>query len=882
MSLKPKATPTKSDGSRVKRMAKDDDSVPTKKTRKNEILFEKLQAKIEREKEKPLSPVSTEPLNAYMSPAQRGKAQTSFFSGFMRTFRPPTKPKPLFAPFTDGALKNDMFWKRCFPYLHNSPTTQFVPDDFRQALVNMLSNPSVTVQSLVEMLMTQNETREGIIMGVLATMNNQMLGLHSTNHTFWRKPTALSLLPLVHHSKGLYNHLMDNLISASTIFTSFLMVAGRYHHFASRPTTERLPGLVSAGAVLMNIRNQELSLVQHVEAVINYRLKTKKDEVTRLNHQHRTMSFQIQHDYMVEVSKVAVQMVISWVKRGIRFRAQIDNFDLRQKVKFMRLNNQNRDHHWIWGYLAAHRIDTTGLDNTKPLGNIAKFDTHNFLPSGDDHERIKKHMTLLVARRAFRFFPTVFGHIEKYIPTNLKHRRTAEMSKKSELVALPMFFHNQIKNAEVVQFFNEFLAYLENLYRVVNDVPIGPLPANAIDEILVYCDELLVVRGWSAQRLCSNGKTPTERLAMFFVTFSDWHAIVTMYHVFWELHYKPLSCRVVGTMSYFRNITQRRNVRKDPSKDVNASKDWGRTYTDATCESALKYYLGMVRNTDKPVKCPPPGPNPTQAECEQYVEDVFGKFVDQYINCNLEAYIVATNGDGVSNYHRSVLNIGMFIAFWEEAVNVGDGDAVASAHKVAMLHYFYTGHWKYALQTLIGTAKVECMLTAVMSELQKYERFVNIPGGDGNNHEGDVVLENRNGELKSDVKCQGPNLTADSVQVAATSFDLVRDVTDAVNAATAVRKRRGTFKHKDDEADRKKIVAVLDAEQVWDTTKRRVNYRHFDAFPAHPFCRVDTIKLYRWLSKHRNKLASGIMPEEQEDDAREILFEFDVNNEEDE
>eukprot|EP00732_Lithocolla_globosa_P000932 Lithocolla_globosa_v1_NODE_371_length_4267_cov_4.198718.p1 type:complete len:732 gc:universal NODE_371_length_4267_cov_4.198718:2291-96(-) len=729
--------------------------------------------------------------------------------------------------------------------------------------------------------MREDVTRDGLTMGVLAAMNVELMGLHSTSNTFWRKPSASSLLTLVHHPNGLHNHLMSKFVSNSVIFASFLMVAGRYHHFASRPTKERLPGMVSAGAGLLHTRNQELSLVQHVEAVINYRRKTNKDEIGRLNHDHRTMSFQVQTDYMREVSGEAVKTVLGWMRRGLRYRAQIDNFDLRQKVKFMRLNNQNRDHHWIWGYLAAHRIDVSGLDNKKPLGDIGKFDTQKFLPTVDDTERIKKHMTLLVTKLAFQFFPDVFGHMEKHITTRVKHRRTAEMSKKSELVALPMFFHNQIKNAEVVEFFKEFLVYLENLYRVVYDVQIGPLPMDAIDDILVYCDELLATRGWSAQRLCSNGKTPTERLAIFFVTFSDWHAIVTMYHVFWELHYKPASCRVIGTMSYFRNITQRRNVRKDPSKDVNASKDWGRTYIYATCESALKHHLGMKTKTDKPVHYPLPGANATKVESEAYVENVFGSFVDKYINCDLDFALVAMKGDGVTNYHRSVLNIGMFIAFWEAAVDVADGDAVASAHKVAMLHYFYSGHWKYALQTLIGTANVECMLTAAMSELQKYERFINTVGGDGNNHEGDFVLENRNGELKSDIKPQGPNLTAGSVQVAATSFDFVRNVTDAVNAATDIRKRRGMLKRKNDDADRKKIVAVLDTQQVWDTTKRRVNYKHFDNFPDHPFCRIDIIKLYRWLRRHRDKLASGVIPEEEDLVTQQFVFEEDLTDTDD-
>eukprot|EP00732_Lithocolla_globosa_P003680 Lithocolla_globosa_v1_NODE_3048_length_1781_cov_180.549826.p1 type:complete len:443 gc:universal NODE_3048_length_1781_cov_180.549826:207-1535(+) len=420
-------------------------------------------------------------------------------------------------------------------------------------------------------------------------------------------------------------------------------------------------------------------------------------------------------------------------------------------------------------------------------------------------------MGVLVSQMACEFFPEIFEDIEKFVPKHKKHRRSTEMSKKSKLFALPMFFHNQIKNSEVIDMLREFRDYLISLYRFAFNVPIGPLPEDVIDRMLIFADELLVVRGWSAQRLCANGCNPDDRLSIFFFTFSDWHAIVVIYIVYWKIHYNGKSIREHGTMCHGRNLIMRRNVKTDPSDNVNASKDFLRTWTRAHLKSALRSFFGMKKGSNIPHEHVPPSKTAPDAYKKQYINETFTAFVSKFLTFRLDSHEGVSNGDGRCNYHRSCLNYGMFIFFWEDIINEGDGDGNVIAHKIALLHFFHTGHWKYAIQMFVGLANVLCLFTARLREQYKYERFVNILSGEGNNHEGDVVLEYRNGELKKDVKPQGPELTKESVNMAALNFDFVRDFTDALNSAADVRKRRGHHKRKSDEKDLNVIVEVLDS-----------------------------------------------------------------------
>ena len=99
-----------------------------------------------------------------------------------------------------------------------------------------------------------------------------------------------------------------------------------------------------------------------------------------------------------------------------------------------------------------------------------------------------------------------------------------------------------------------------------------------------------------------------------------------------------------------------------------------------------------------------------------------------------------TAPDSVLEYACAVLNDGLFILKFRDAIHEGDGVRIARCRKVMLLYFFYSKHSKYALEAIhLHAALNGC----VSPRLQKYLlwcRVINTHGDAGRNIPSDLYM----------------------------------------------------------------------------------------------------------------------------------------------
>ena len=113
----------------------------------------------------------------------------------------------------------------------------------------------------------------------------------------------------------------------------------------------------------------------------------------------------------------------------------IDNFDLRQDVRDMTCENQNKDYHWTNHNCVLNRVTGAHLDNDKPVCDLNDLSNGSVLPQARDHLNNRENYIVLVQRVLVDCIPALGflkGAVQKHIP----HKYSKEMAERTKKVFL--------------------------------------------------------------------------------------------------------------------------------------------------------------------------------------------------------------------------------------------------------------------------------------------------------------------------------------------------------------------------------------------------------------------------------------------------------------
>ena len=111
----------------------------------------------------------------------------------------------------------------------------------------------------------------------------------------------------------------------------------------------------------------------------------------------------------------------------------IDNFDLRQNVREMTCESQNKDYHWINHNCVLNRVSGAHLDNTKPVCDINDLPYGTLLPQARDHLNNRENYIVLVQRVLVECIPAL-GFLKDAVKKHIPHEYSKEMGQKTTKV----------------------------------------------------------------------------------------------------------------------------------------------------------------------------------------------------------------------------------------------------------------------------------------------------------------------------------------------------------------------------------------------------------------------------------------------------------------
>lgn len=212
--------------------------------------------------------------------------------------------------------------------------------------------------------------------------------------------------------------------------------------------------------------------------------------------------------------------------------------------------------------------------------------------------------------------------------------------------------------------------------------------------------------------------------------------------------------------------------------------------------------------------------------------------------------------DGVFNYSSTVLNDGLLLLKFRDAVHFGGGPRVIRCWKFMLLHWRYAKHTKYSLEALHLLAAVNATATERIAHELIWCGFINTRGVPGGNMPIDLYMEHLNRTLKDYLKGLGANVSEATIIQTSKSLRSLMEVTSHFDSICDIHPESIYHTCKRYEKDLDMVIEeLIQRSRVFDYTPGRF-HRSFKDIKPHISHHVDLDSLFKWIKKHQSKLAS--------------------------
>jgi hypothetical protein len=325
------------------------------------------------------------------------------------------------------------------------------------------------------------------------------------------------------------------------------------------------------------------------------------------------------------------------------------------------------------------------------------------------------------------------------------------------------------------------------------------------------------------------------------------------------------SGRAKGTLRFFREKLQRRNVTQDIKHYEECEQLFisvGKSYTLA----ALLHFFGMSEVDDSPQKNVPPH----DADYQQYFDTVLDKFVNEYLLSKPHSQPNQTldeQPDQIKEYSLCLLRLFFILKSLKDAVKLGDGDRLATIRKVLLKHFkSHSGHNTYAIEMLISILQDKVFLTKRQAHQTRWASLVNSRGGSGNNIEIDLMQENLNRELKKGISGMGANKTPKAIERFSKAAWGEAEIITNFDVAMKIKKPASSHKHKSSEKDENIILADLLQLKPFESIDGRF-HEGFPSASSNTLAALNEKAFHDWLKKHKKNLIKHGPIEMDDDDS---------------
>lgn len=209
--------------------------------------------------------------------------------------------------------------------------------------------------------------------------------------------------------------------------------------------------------------------------------------------------------------------------------------------------------------------------------------------------------------------------------------------------------------------------------------------------------------------------------------------------------------------------------------------------------------------------------------------------------------------DGVFNYASAVLNDGLLLLEFKDAIREGDGPRILRCWKVMLIYFQYARHSNYVKEAIFLQAAVNATATPHVAGQMTWSRTVNTKGGQGRNIPVDLHNEHLNRALKTAVSAVGANIAPETIIQCGKSIKGIMDTIDSfdkehcISQSSAMSVHTRSSLQKDEDAVLEELVTKS---HVFDYIPGRV-HNTFPKIESNPSLNIDTKKLFDTIHRYK-------------------------------
>lgn len=214
--------------------------------------------------------------------------------------------------------------------------------------------------------------------------------------------------------------------------------------------------------------------------------------------------------------------------------------------------------------------------------------------------------------------------------------------------------------------------------------------------------------------------------------------------------------------------------------------------------------------------------------------------------------------DAVFDYASAMLNDGLLLLEYKDAIREGDGPRILRVWKVLMLYFWYAGHKNYRLEAFHLQSLVNATASPQIAAQLTWGRVMNVRGGHGHNMPLDLEMEHLNCTVKDYVSNLGANVAERTILQCGDSLGGIMSVCEMFDKSNDVTPESVAHTKQSAKEDKKLILKQLvDSSCVFDHVPGR-KHKSFPKIHANVASAIDMNSVIGWIKKQKLSLQRNI------------------------
>ena len=207
----------------------------------------------------------------------------------------------------------------------------------------------------------------------------------------------------------------------------------------------------------------------------------------------------------------------------------------------------------------------------------------------------------------------------------------------------------------------------------------------------------------------------------------------------------------------------------------------------------------------------------------------------------------SVTGDGVLEYAKDVISLGLLYLEYRDAVKEGDGDRVECCWKFWLPLFKVSEKKNYSIEALQTIYNHKFILSDMHAQQWLYSRFVNTQGRPGCNIPADEHQEHLNRVCKDSISHLGANKTKESIKRVGKCVGMISKVTENLDKQLCVAKTSGKHTISSSKKDMDIIVNELVESEIFTSKNGR---KHSICTKRSIYDKISKLQIRDWVKKH--------------------------------